>query len=165
MVSIRPTRRLPPPSATGSGYAWPARRWRAALDRRRAWLWRGDAPAGPDGWLGPGGELAAAGLRFGRSPLEAPAGARRFGLTASEAGQPLRLRPWREGDRLRIGPAASRSVADLLGEAGLNPLLKRRQPVLEAAGGGLLWLPGLRRAWTPDGEQRSRSTHIIWMTP
>jgi tRNA(Ile)-lysidine synthetase-like protein len=135
--------------------------WWVALDRRRAWFWTA-APPAPEGWLGPGDSLAGAGLRFGRSPQPAPPGAATFGLLPGETRRHLRLRPWHSGDRLRIAEQAHRSVADLLGEAGWNPLAKQRQPVLELDG-ELLWLPGCRRAWCPQGEQRKQSNHIIWM--
>lgn len=134
--------------------------WRVALDRRRAWFWR-EAPDAPSGWLEPGGELSGAGLRFGRGPLP-PEGAWVFGLLPDERARALRVRPWRPGDRLRLDAERSRSVADLLGEAGTNPLDKKRQTVLEDEG-RLLALPGLRRAWCPRGEQRKCSTSIIWM--
>lgn len=138
--------------------------WRVALDRRRAWFHREDPPPPPVRSLGPGDEFSACGRVWGRSPRPAPTGAWTTGLLPEETSQPLALRPWRPGDRIEVAEGVRRSVADLLGEAGLNPLDKRRQTVLEA-GGRLLALPGLRRAWCPRGEQRKRSTSIIWMVP
>ena len=64
---------------------------------------------------------------------------------ASAVAFPLCLRPVREGDRFRpLGMRGTRLVSDFLTDLHLSVIGKRRQMALCDAGGGIVWLVGLR---------------------
>ncbi|MBD3161727.1 MAG: tRNA lysidine(34) synthetase TilS, partial [Candidatus Eisenbacteria bacterium] len=73
---------------------------------------------------------------------------------------PVRIRLWRKGDRIGLGPAGgTKKIVDLLSERGVPVPLRARQPVLEDRC-GLLWAPGLRR--DPRGTVDD-ATERIWI--
>lgn len=65
---------------------------------------------------------------------------------ALPADQPLRVRPWRPGDRMTPhGAAAPRRVKGLLRDAGIDAAARRGWPVV-LAGDEIVWIPGVRRS-------------------
>lgn len=58
---------------------------------------------------------------------------------------PLRIRPWRAGDRIRL-PYGSKKLKKLLGEARIPASERERVAVLADACGRVVWVPGLARA-------------------
>lgn len=58
---------------------------------------------------------------------------------------PLRLRPWRTGDRIRL-PYGLKKLKKLLGEARIPASEREHVAVLADAGGRVVWVPGLARA-------------------
>ena len=58
---------------------------------------------------------------------------------------PLSVRPWQEGDRMRLfGTGGTVKVADLLARAQVPPPARRAWPVV-LLGGEVAWIPGVKR--------------------
>ncbi len=67
-------------------------------------------------------------------------------LDAGQVGFPLRVRGWRRGDRLAVGPAAHRRVSRLFIDRRI-PRAQRGQVPLVFSGEELVLVPGLRSAY------------------
>ncbi|MBX3745775.1 MAG: tRNA lysidine(34) synthetase TilS [Verrucomicrobiae bacterium] len=66
-------------------------------------------------------------------------------LDADAVGDGARLRYWRPGDRFQpIGLGAAAKLQDLFTNARVAPGERRDRVLLEAAGGGIVWVEGLR---------------------
>jgi tRNA(Ile)-lysidine synthetase, N-terminal domain/tRNA(Ile)-lysidine synthetase, C-terminal domain len=88
-------------------------------------------------------EGSALKLEEGRPPAVPPSGAAVF--DATRIARPLEVRAWRPGERMRPrGGRGSRKVSDLLVDAKIPRDLRRELPVLVAADGNILFVPGLR---------------------
>lgn len=72
-----------------------------------------------------------------------------------------RLRPWREGERIRpMGMRGTRLVSDLLREGGIPvPCRKKFQIVADAATDEVIWVPGCRRSASDAVDPK---THICF---
>jgi tRNA(Ile)-lysidine synthase len=82
-------------------------------------------------------------LEEGRRPALPPTAAAVF--DATRIARPLEVRAWRPGERMRPrGGRCSRKVSDLLVDAKIPRDLRRELPVLVAADGNILFVPGLR---------------------
>jgi tRNA(Ile)-lysidine synthetase-like protein len=76
---------------------------------------------------------------------------------ADRLGWPLIARPRRPGDRMRPrGGAGSRKLSDLMIDAKIARRARAALPVVTAADGGLLWVPGLRPAETARPSEMTR---------
>ena len=88
-------------------------------------------------------EGSALKLEEGRHPTPPPTGAAVF--DAARIAQPLEVRAWRPGERMRPrGGRGSRKVSHLLVDAKIPRDLRRDLPVLAAADGSILFVAGLR---------------------
>lgn len=88
-------------------------------------------------------------VRFGSWRVEAAAASARVPgpdgapLDPAAIGAVVLVRPWREGDSIRVpGLGGSKSLADLFGDAKVPRALRRTLPVVEASG-ELAWVAGL----------------------
>jgi tRNA(Ile)-lysidine synthetase-like protein len=84
-------------------------------------------------------------------------------LDADRCAQPLQVRRWREGDRLRpLGMAAgSKLVSDLFSNAHFSPLQKAWTWVVTDANGQILWVTGLRVAETAKVSAATRRVFCL----
>lgn len=73
-------------------------------------------------------------------------------LRAWVAGEPLEVRAWRPGDRLAGGPAGRKKVQDVLTNAKVPRRSRPQYPVVIAAGGAVVWVPGLTEAAAEGAE-------------
>ena len=86
-------------------------------------------------------------LDEGNHPALPPTGAAVF--DAARIAQPLEVRAWRPGERMRPrGGRGSRKVSHLLVDAKIPRDLRRDLPVLAAADGSILFVAGLRPSET-----------------
>jgi len=99
---------------------------------------------GPGTYRLPGrSEGRALELEEGRRPAPPPSDAAVF--DAIRIAQPLEVRAWRPGERMRPrGGRGSRKISDLLVDAKIPRDLRRELPVLVAADGSILFVAGLR---------------------
>lgn len=82
-----------------------------------------------------------------RSPTVAATGAPTAEFDAGGLGWPLLVRPRAPGDRMRPrGGVGSRKLSDLMIDAKIDRRRRSILPVVTAADGALLWVPGLRPA-------------------
>lgn len=75
-------------------------------------------------------------------------GVRDTWIAALPAGEALRVRAWRPGDRLTIshgGRLIARKVKYFLSDAGISGHIRARWPVV-VAGDEVVWIPGVRRS-------------------
>lgn len=72
---------------------------------------------------------------------------------------PLRLRGWREGDRVRLAYGSKR-VAKLLAEAGVPSWERASTWVLADRDGRILWVPGVARSVEAVPSTKDRDFHI-----
>jgi tRNA(Ile)-lysidine synthase len=88
--------------------------------------------------------------------VEPPSGSAGYSGDALVVGRDvvLKVRPWRGGDRIRIGDGRQRRVKRFLYEAGVPAPLRRGWPVVEADG-EIICVPGVCRAHaTPERSGR-----------
>jgi tRNA(Ile)-lysidine synthase len=72
-----------------------------------------------------------------------PAGPDLATLDAEALGEELVVRAWREGDRMRpLGMNGSKTLQDLFTDRGVPRSLRRRLPVVTAAG-RVVWVAGV----------------------
>jgi tRNA(Ile)-lysidine synthase len=84
-------------------------------------------------------------------------------LDADRCAQPLQVRRWREGDRLRpLGmTAGSKLVSDLFSNAHFSPLQKAWTWVVTDANDQILWVTGLRVAETAKVSAATRRVFCL----
>lgn len=100
---------------------------------------------GPDAPPPPAADLSVPGsARFGDWEVEArPGGAGDALLSGRALGAVVRVRAWREGDRMRpAGLGGTKSLQDLFTDRKVPRALRRTLPVVEA-GGEIAWVAGV----------------------
>jgi tRNA(Ile)-lysidine synthase len=95
-------------------------------------------------------------VRFGRWEVGARVGGPGEATVAPGAlGERLLVRPWREGDRMRpVGVGGSKTLQDLFTDRKVPRALRATLPVVETAGGEVVWVAGValdERFAAPEG--------------
>jgi tRNA(Ile)-lysidine synthase len=95
-------------------------------------------------------------VRFGRWEVDARAGGTGEVTVAPAAlGARALVRSWREGDRMRpVGVGGSKTLQDLFTDRKVPRALRATLPVVEAAGGEVVWVAGValdERFAAPEG--------------
>ncbi len=82
-------------------------------------------------------------VRFGRWEVEAMPGEGEVTVSGQALGGALKVRGWRDGDRMRpVGLGGSKSLQDLFTDRKVPRALRRSLPVVEAAD-GIVWVAGV----------------------
>ena len=139
-------------------------RFRPRADLRQAPSLRPGSPesvvvAGPGIYRQPGrSEGRALEVEEGKHPAVPPTDAAIF--DATRIAQPLQVRAWRPGDRMRPrGGRGSRKLSDLLVDAKIPRDQRPELPVLVAADGTILFVAGLR----PSEAGRPQISTARWL--
>lgn len=123
--------------------------WRMTVDRDELVLQAMDADQRSWTIDGPDAVPADAPIRIGlcqkRAEQQVP-GTHVVHLDPAQAAFPMRLRPWRAGDRMRpAGLHGSKLISDMLTDAKVPSHIRKQVLVLES-GGRIIWLCGYRLA-------------------
>ncbi len=121
-------------------------------------VWKAQEKWAPFTWAGPGFKVQAV-----RKTM--PQGARlktsRWTQWIPGGQEPLVIRPWQSGDRIRpFSGTGSVKVSDLLQSARVAPHFKPYYPVIEYQG-QIIWVPGIRAAEAARVKARARELSLL----
>jgi tRNA(Ile)-lysidine synthetase-like protein len=120
--------------------SWPGARYRVRWAPTSAWTaaFAADVEISPPAPTRRGGRLRRGSSRWS------------VRCVAEELEAPLRLRPWRAGDRIRLAEG-SRKLKRLFGDRRVPVHRRRYLPLLVDVEDRVLWVPGVARSSSIDG--------------